>query len=165
MDKKNVYDRVANLCEERGISQRQLQRELDIAIGTITKWKTSTPKPETLQKVAGYFNVTTDYLIGKTPYMNQDHMIKCLDEQYANVDNKPDVMLPDGTILEFKGMNNSVTLHTTCGNVEYVYIDPETRKIAEYIQTNEKMKELLSHMMDMDSEQLDTIYNMIMMIK
>ena len=45
------------------------------------------------------------------------------------------------------------------------YIDPSTRRIAEYIQTNEKMKEMLSHIMDMTSEQFDTIYNMVMMIK
>ena len=154
-----LLNRLRELCEEKGISQRQLQRDLNLSTSTVSKWKTSTPKNETLQAVADYFNVTTDYLMGKTKYRNKEHMLQSFDLNY-----KPD-------------MNNTDIPHDLCIQTDEgiilvesmtaapKYIDPETRKIAEYVQANEKMKELLSHIVDMDSEQFDTIYNMIMMIK
>lgn len=159
-----LFKRVTELCEMKGISKRKLQEEMEMSIGSLSKWKTSTPSQSLLQKVADYFGVTADYLEGKSPYMNQDHMMKYWQEKYGNVDNKPDIMLPDGTILEFKGVGDGVTIHTTSGNVEYVYIDPETRRIAEYIQSNDKMKEMLEHIMTMNPKQFDTIYNMVMFI-
>lgn len=50
----------------------ELERKLDISNGTISKWDKSKPGTQHLIKVADYFNVSTDYLLGrtenKTPY-------------------------------------------------------------------------------------------------
>lgn len=154
-----LLKRVTELREERDISQRQLLNQLNLSASTISKWKISTPKPETLQAVADYFNVTVDYLLGKTKYRNKEHMLQSFDLKY-----KPD-------------MTNNEIPHDLCIQTDEgivliesmsappKYIDPETRRIAEYIQSNEKVKELLSHIIDMNTEQFDTIYNMVKMIK
>ena len=42
-------------------------KELGVSSGTITGWKNGAlPKPEILSRIASYFDVSVDYLIGKT---------------------------------------------------------------------------------------------------
>ena len=42
-------------------------KDLSLAHGNVTNWnKGAVPKGETLNKLADYFNVSTDYLLGKT---------------------------------------------------------------------------------------------------
>lgn len=62
----NVYERIEFLRKREGISQGNLEKELGFSNGSISKWKTSMPKIERLQKLASHFGVTTDFLIGKT---------------------------------------------------------------------------------------------------
>lgn len=61
-----LFDRVKELCKKRGISVSDLESNVGFGKNTIYKWKTQSPKVETLQKVADYFGVTTDYLLGRT---------------------------------------------------------------------------------------------------
>lgn len=43
----------------------ELERTLGISNGTINKWDKSNPSPATLGRVADYFGVTVDYLLGR----------------------------------------------------------------------------------------------------
>lgn len=61
-----VYERIEFLRKKEGISQGNLEKELNFSNGSISKWKTSMPKIERLEKLANHFGVTTDFLIGKT---------------------------------------------------------------------------------------------------
>ncbi len=57
---------------EKKLSQDRIAEELEVSQGLITKWEShqSTPSPEMLDYIADYFNVTTDYLIGRTDMKN-----------------------------------------------------------------------------------------------
>lgn len=61
-----VFERIEYLRKKEGISQGNLEKELEMSNGSISKWKTSMPKPERLQRVADHFGVTIDFLMGKT---------------------------------------------------------------------------------------------------
>lgn len=61
----NMYERIEFLRRKEGISQGNLEKELGFSNGSISKWKTSTPKPERLQTLANHFGVSVDFLIGK----------------------------------------------------------------------------------------------------
>ena len=52
----------------KNLSQDKISEELDVSQGLITKWEShqSTPSPEMLDYIADYFNVSVDYLIGRT---------------------------------------------------------------------------------------------------
>lgn len=65
-----VYDVVKELASNKKISVAQLERTLDLSNGSISKWNASKPNSEPLLKVATYFDVSTDYLLGRTdePY-------------------------------------------------------------------------------------------------
>ncbi|WP_445448960.1 helix-turn-helix domain-containing protein [Enterococcus faecalis] len=71
----NTKDRIKQLATQRTITIAELERNLDIANGTIGKWDKQNPSIEPLKKLADYFGVTTDYLLGRTndPYISQKH--------------------------------------------------------------------------------------------
>ena len=61
------YDRFKQLCERKGVSCNKAALEIGLSNATPTKWKKTgaTPVGETLDKIAIYFGVSTDYLLGK----------------------------------------------------------------------------------------------------
>jgi transcriptional regulator with XRE-family HTH domain len=60
------YETVLKLCAQKGISLTNLMsEELHMSTGNITRWKNGTvPGSTTLQKIANYFGVSVDYLLG-----------------------------------------------------------------------------------------------------
>ena len=44
----------------------ELERKLDFSNGSLRKWGSSMPSGDKIEKVADYFNVSTDYLLGRT---------------------------------------------------------------------------------------------------
>ena len=57
-----LLDRVKLLCKENGISQGKMEKEIGISNGASSKWRTSSPSMEILQKLSNYFNVSLEYL-------------------------------------------------------------------------------------------------------
>lgn len=56
-----------SLCQNRGISPNALAKELSISSGAVTAWKNGrVPHHTTLLKIAEYFGVTVDYLLGNS---------------------------------------------------------------------------------------------------
>lgn len=63
----NLYETIAALCEQRGIKPGRMCNELGISRGAITDLKAGRKQSlsaETLSKIANYFEVTVDYLLG-----------------------------------------------------------------------------------------------------
>jgi len=60
----NLLTRIQNLCNEHGINVTQLRIRAGIGNGVIGKWGSSTPQVSTLLKIAIYFDVSFDYLLG-----------------------------------------------------------------------------------------------------
>ena len=60
------YENFKKLCAEKGISVYKAVNDMGIGQSTATRWKqgTAVPRAETLQKIADYFGVSTDYLLG-----------------------------------------------------------------------------------------------------
>lgn len=59
-----IYDRIKELARLKGISIRELEKQLGFSNGLIRQWTKGT-KTTSLEKVANYFNVSTDYLLGR----------------------------------------------------------------------------------------------------
>lgn len=62
----NAFDRVKSLADKQKISIVELEERLGFGKNSLYRWKTSAPASDKLKKVADYFNVTTDYLLGRT---------------------------------------------------------------------------------------------------
>lgn len=59
------FDRLKSLCDKQGISINDLEEKLDIGKNSLYSWKKGIPKGTNLIKVADYFEVSTDYLLGR----------------------------------------------------------------------------------------------------
>lgn len=61
------WERFYDLCIQHNTKPIPVVKQLLIATGSVTKWKKGTiPSGETLTKIADYFHVSVDYLLGKT---------------------------------------------------------------------------------------------------
>lgn len=68
-----LFERVSYLAKKQKISLPALSEKLGFSSQALYKWKTSSPKAENLQIVADYFNVSTDYLLGRTDNISQEN--------------------------------------------------------------------------------------------
>lgn len=62
-----MYEIFADLLKQHGITAYRVAKDTGITTATLTDWKKgrSTPKADKLQKIAAYFGVSVDYLLGK----------------------------------------------------------------------------------------------------
>ena len=61
-----TFDIVKELCKKQGISINTLEERVGFSRNSLYSWRNSSPKPEKLNVIADYFNVSTDYLLGRT---------------------------------------------------------------------------------------------------
>lgn len=76
------YDNLSELCKINGITVSGLLAELKMSASNKQKWKNgATVNSSVLMKIADYFNVSVDYLLGRTDNST------VLSESYINGDN------------------------------------------------------------------------------
>lgn len=61
-----LYTRIRELALEKGVSLSQIERNLDFSNGSISSWKKGRASQDKILAVAKYFDVSTDYLLGRT---------------------------------------------------------------------------------------------------
>lgn len=61
----SLCKRIKSLCATRGLSLYRIEKECGFGNGSIMKWETSSPKVENIVKLADYFGVSVDYLLGR----------------------------------------------------------------------------------------------------
>lgn len=65
------WDQFIKLCTELNTKPNPVAKELGISSGILTKWKNgSLPSTDALLKISEYFNVSIDYLLGRTEQKN-----------------------------------------------------------------------------------------------
>ena len=59
-------ERLEKIIKEKGITKNKMLKDLNFGTGTFATWKKrgTIPNGDMLSKIADYFNVTTDYLLG-----------------------------------------------------------------------------------------------------
>ena len=70
------YHQYKLLCEKKKSSPSRIALENGVSKTSVNRWKNgSIPNAEILSKLANYFNVSTDYLLGnETPQSKQDEV-------------------------------------------------------------------------------------------
>ncbi|MBQ2174501.1 MAG: helix-turn-helix transcriptional regulator [Alphaproteobacteria bacterium] len=64
---ETLYERIKELCKQKGVTIAKLESELGFGNASIKKWeRISSPSVDKIIKVASYFGVTVDYLLGRT---------------------------------------------------------------------------------------------------
>lgn len=59
------WENFVKLCTAHNTKPNPVAKELGFSSGSVTDWKNGkVPRPTTIQKIADYFGVTVDYLLG-----------------------------------------------------------------------------------------------------
>lgn len=66
-----IGERISELRKDRGYKQKDIAKELNVAISTVSNYETNCHEPDltNLCKLADLLGVTTDYLLGRTDLM------------------------------------------------------------------------------------------------
>ena len=64
-DQNTIVDRIRVLANSQGYSLPSLEAKLNLGNGTISRWNKSAPNTDKLSKVADFFRVSMDYLLGR----------------------------------------------------------------------------------------------------
>lgn len=61
-----TFEKIKELADKQGISINRLESNLGYSRNTIYNLKTKKPNAERIAEIADYFQVSTDYLLGRT---------------------------------------------------------------------------------------------------
>ncbi|EUJ24720.1 transcriptional regulator [Listeria grandensis FSL F6-0971] len=77
-------ERMKQLRKESGLTQSELGKKINVSKAAVSGYETGIRNPdlETLQRIANTFNVSTDYLLGRT----EDPNIKIEEKTYNSID-------------------------------------------------------------------------------
>ncbi|WP_449453329.1 helix-turn-helix domain-containing protein [Streptococcus suis] len=87
----STFERIKELAKSRGVTLGGLEERLGLSRNSIYTMKNKKPSAERLQLIADYFNVSTDYLLGRT-------------------DNPKLYTSPDGKEVDLSDLKNRVVL-------------------------------------------------------
>lgn len=62
----NTLERIKLLAKQRDITLKELSNKVGIGENSLYRWDKTSPHSDKLQKVADFFDVSTDYLLGRT---------------------------------------------------------------------------------------------------
>ena len=62
----SLLENVKELVSQRKMTVAELERKLDFSQGSIRHWDPTYPGVDKVQRVAEYFDVSTDYLLGRS---------------------------------------------------------------------------------------------------
>jgi len=73
----STLEKIKNLAKRRGVSLQKVAEDLGFSVNYLYTLKEKTPKSDRLQEIADYFNVSTDYLLGRTdnPAIMKDNTV------------------------------------------------------------------------------------------
>ena len=94
----STLEKIKELAQKRGISLQKVAEDLGYSINYLYTLKEKTPKSDRLQEIADYFNVSTDYLLGRT-----DNPATADKEQFFFVGREVDVEELASTAMRFNG--------------------------------------------------------------
>lgn len=137
------YDKFEELCKAKGITPTRAARENGLAQSVISMWKTrgSTPQAATVQKLADYFGVTVDYLLGWNDNIQQAKEIAANTPDDAISDVGKDDLAAFELIFQFLGRYARPKLDDLSG----YFVGKHGEESEEAFLTNKEFRALIKH--------------------
>lgn len=85
----SVFERIKQLANKRGKSMQQVAEENGFSSNLFYRWKKSDPKAKDIARVADYFHVSTDYLLGRDTISDDPIDLDEILDDVRSFDGKP----------------------------------------------------------------------------
>ncbi|MEN2665813.1 helix-turn-helix transcriptional regulator [Listeria aquatica] len=79
-----IYERIKQLANKDGITIKELETKLGFVKNSLYKWKKASPSIDRVEKVASYFNVSVDFLLGRIDKVEHDELYRETLDQIAS---------------------------------------------------------------------------------
>lgn len=76
----SIYDKIKQLCKEKGVTVTGTEKELDFSRGSLCKIDKNKPSSEKLQKLADHFGVQIEWLTGASKFKTKQEMLQHFDD-------------------------------------------------------------------------------------
>ena len=113
-----TFEKIKELAKKRGKALGQVEEDLGYGRNTLYKIKNSTPNAERIAEIANYFNVSTDYLLGRT----DNPAIANSKEQFFFEGKEVDVEKLASTAMRFNGKPLSDEDKKAIQNIIEIYL-------------------------------------------
>lgn len=113
-----TFEKIKELAKRRGKALGQVEEDLGYGRNTLYKIKNSTPNAERIAEIANYFNVSTDYLLGRT----DNPSIANSKEQFYFEGKEVDVEELASTTMRFNGKPLSDEDKKAIQNIIEIYL-------------------------------------------
>lgn len=125
---------VLKLLKEKGISKNKMLTDLKLSKNSFVDWTKygNIPNGETLSKIAEYFNVTADYLLGKSDSPDNTYIYDDNDNLVAIDDETREIIDSLRTRPEMKILFSVTNKATKEDIIQAVKIIEALRKESEY---------------------------------
>lgn len=114
----STLEKIKELALKRGISLQKVAEDLGYSINYLYTLKEKTPKSDRLQEIADYFNVSTDYLLGRT----DNPIIADSKEQFYFEDKEVNVEELASTAMRYNGKPLSDEDKKAIQNIIEIYL-------------------------------------------
>lgn len=101
----NLHDKIKSLCYEQNIAVSRLEKTLDLGNGTIRRWGKTIPAGDKLKRVADFFDVSVDWLLGRTEEKRNNITKKQNKNQL--IDGFIDRLIDEGIIIDSNNIDDS----------------------------------------------------------
>lgn len=82
-----LFERLKFLANKQGKSINDVENDMGYSKNTLYRFKTTNPSSKKLQEIADYFQVSADYLLGRTdnPFISTDKPSLTIEEALSSV--------------------------------------------------------------------------------
>ncbi len=127
-----IYELIESLCKEKGTSPTKLCTETTGSRGNLPTWQKGNINPVSLIKIADYFGVSADYLLGRTdnPEMNSGNSIKTGNINNSKLEHSLNISTPSVQENEFSNimLNLSPREQTELMMIIYQFADEHKKE-------------------------------------
>lgn len=113
-----TFEKVRELARKKGLSLNQVEEKLGYSKNTLYSLKRQKVSSERLQQIADYFNVSTDYLLGRT----DNPAIANSKEQFFFEGKEVDIEQLASTAMRFNGKPLSDEDKKAIQNIIEIYL-------------------------------------------
>lgn len=106
----DLYKTLSELCSQKGVTGYRMCKDLGLALSTMTDLKKGRKKgfsAEIAAKIANYFDVSVDYLLGKTDIKKaqelSDETVQRVRKLIKDIENPTDDGDSIGVVMDFGG--------------------------------------------------------------
>lgn len=160
--KMTKYEIIQRYCKLKGVSVAQMERDLDLARGSIAKIDDHVPNMEKVKKICEYLNMPLNIFLD---------IDKAIENTTVNINGRTVRVFPqkkknnasgksrNELFMEMINDDNSTHKHQDLDS--YYYLDPQAAELAKEVFERDELKVLFDAVKDVPKEDIETVIRIV----